>query len=217
MKKPIKVNCIPAIWGHRGSPIGFCLESPDRRLRYVPVSKCMSTFLSQWCSQRGWNIVTDFNASINTDCRYVVVLRDPVDRWVSGIKMYLDTEHNGFDRLSDSAWSVCLDRMIMDPHTERQWVSYHGLRLDAIHAIDFHQPDFSIFGAEAPAVIFRKSKESQEQPKRLQKFLANQRQVNRLKHIYQHDYLLLKYLLDKTTPVIPHDDYNDVNIWLGNI
>jgi hypothetical protein len=214
MRKPNRINCVPAIWGHRGSPVGFCLESPDRRLRYMPVSKCMSTSLSGWCQQHGWNIVTDFNDSSNSNCRYVVVLRDPVDRWCAGIEMYLNTEHKGFDQLSDSAWSVCLDRMIMDPHTERQWISYHGLFLNTIHAIDFDQPDFSIFGEDAPTVILKKF---QERPNRLQKFLQNQRQINRLKHIYQHDYILLEYLLQRTAPIIPNDDYNDPNIWLENI
>ena len=214
MRKPKKINCVPAIWGHRGSPVGFCLESPDRKLRYVPVSKCMSTLLSKWCQEHGWNVVTDFNSSINSNCKYVVVLRDPIDRWCAGISMYANTEHKGFNQLSDSAWSVCLDRMIMDPHTERQWINYHGLYLNTIHAIDFHKPDFSIFGADAPEVIIKKPK---EQTERLEKFLQNQRQINRSKYIYQHDYLLIEYLLGKTAPVIPDDDYNDPNIWLENI
>ena len=207
-QKPVIINTINEIWSHKGSPIGFCFESPDKKYRYVPVSKCMSDTLSTWCDANGWSRITDFNVETNLECKYIVVLRDPVQRWCSGVEMWLRTEHRNIDTISDDAWSICLDTMMLDPHTERQCMSYHGLNLHQIIPIKFESPDFSIFKG-----LTVNNNEERSRPDRIVKFLKNERQIQRLKHIYRYDYYLRHWLLDIDLPKFENMDFNDPSIW----
>ena len=224
-QKPVIINTINEIWSHKGSPIGFCFESPDKKYRYVPVSKCMSDTLSTWCDANGWSRITDFNVETNLECKYIVVLRDPVQRWCSGVEMWLRTEHRGIDAISDDAWSICLDTMMLDPHTERQCISYTGLNLHHIIPINFESPDFSIFkrlqaSARTELSVLYPFKgltvnknEERSRPDRIVKFLKNERQIQRLQHIYRYDYYLRHWLLDIDLPKFENMDYNDPSIW----
>jgi len=208
MNKPVIINTINEIWSHRGSSIGFCYESPDKKYRYVPVSKCMSTTLSTWCDSNGWNKVHDFNRETNLECKYIVVLRDPVQRWCSGVQMYLRCEQRPLELISDDAWSICLDSMILDPHTERQCMSYHGLNLHQMIPINFESPNFSVF----KGLTVNKKKEG-SRPERIVKFLENERQIQRLKHIYRYDYYLRNWLLNIDLPKFESMNINDPCIW----
>lgn len=68
--------------------------SPDGRCFYVNISKNASSYMADTLSRQGW-----------TSCRYghdncdysqveklLIVLRDPVDRWCSGVAQYLVTK-----------------------------------------------------------------------------------------------------------------------------
>ena len=208
MEKPVIIDTISEIWSHRGSLIGFCFESPDKKYRYVPVSKCMSDTLSTWCDSNGWNRVDDFNTETNLECKYIVVLRDPVQRWCSGVQMYLRTEQRHIEAISDDAWSICLDAMILDPHTERQCINYHGLNLNQIGPINFENPDFSIFKG-----LSVNKNEERSRPERIEKFLNNKRQIQRLQYIYRYDYWLRNWLLNIALPKFENMDIHDPSIW----
>jgi len=98
--------------------------------------------------------------------------------------------------------------MILDPHTERQCMSYHGLNLNQIIPINFESPDFSVFKG-----LTVNKNEERSLPERIVKFLENERQVQRLKHIYRYDYWLRNWLLNIDLPKFENMDINDPSIW----
>ena len=64
----------------------LCLESPDKETIFVSIPKNASSFVSDWLKENGW-ISRRWDS---TDPKYVaLILRDPVDRWCSGIAQYL--------------------------------------------------------------------------------------------------------------------------------
>ena len=122
--------------------------------------------------------------------------------------MYLRCEQRPLELISDDAWSICLDTMILDPHTERQCMSYHGLNLNQIIPINFESPDFSVFKG-----LTVNKNEERSLPERIVKFLENKRQIQRLKHIYRYDYYLRNWLLNIDLPKFENMDINDPSIW----
>lgn len=70
---------------------GGGLLSPDKKTFYVNIPKNASSFTNSWLVENGWAI---FNYKdiphISTSIEYIaVILRDPVNRWISGFSQYL--------------------------------------------------------------------------------------------------------------------------------
>jgi hypothetical protein len=76
----------------RGFGYGFGHLSPDQSKFLISIPKNASSTLSEWVSANGWTaaIVGD-NCNWNSVQEMIVVLRDPVDRWISGIVQYIYT------------------------------------------------------------------------------------------------------------------------------
>jgi hypothetical protein len=82
--------------------------SPDKKTIYHGIPKNASSFIDQLLHSNGWNlfinnedtlITTNTDMPISEVVNCFVVLRDPFDRWVSGITQYIATF--GFDTLLD--------------------------------------------------------------------------------------------------------------------
>ena len=70
--------------------------SPDRKHFYVSIPKNASSFLGTWLTENGWNIFNfkdmntfDQDLGINQLESVVVVLRDPIERFISGFAQYV--------------------------------------------------------------------------------------------------------------------------------
>ena len=103
----------------------LCLESPDKETIFVSIPKNASSFVSDWLIENGW-----ISRRINsTDPKYVaLVLRDPVDRWCSGIAQYiqgLGIQINEYTSAMDKIIFDVVDRF--DDHTWPQHVFYEGV------------------------------------------------------------------------------------------
>lgn len=72
----------------RGYDIGSGLLSPDHERFIVNIPKNASSFLLNWTSQHQWR-ANSAHAYDHEICELIVVLRDPVDRWISGVGQYL--------------------------------------------------------------------------------------------------------------------------------
>lgn len=76
----------------RGYGYGSGMLSPDCSKFIVNIPKNASSYLVDWAGKEGWT-----SAVVGDLCGWhlvnemIVVLRDPVDRWVSGIAQYLNT------------------------------------------------------------------------------------------------------------------------------
>jgi len=121
------------VWSNRGHTLGEGMISPDHKYFYVNIPKNYSTFIKSVLGDLGW-----VYASIedHKHARPIVVLRDPIERWISGIHEYLLMYHvntldqvcepynMGYSPLSGEKLGISLlfDRITFDDHTERQAV-----------------------------------------------------------------------------------------------
>ena len=77
---------------NRGFGHGTGLLSPDCSKFIVNMPKNASSFVLDWGSHNGWT-----QAAVGDQCAWhkvkqvIVILRDPVDRWVSGVAQYINS------------------------------------------------------------------------------------------------------------------------------
>lgn len=75
----------------RGFGYGSGMLSPDNSKFIVNIPKNASSFLEHWASKQGWT-----SATVGDNCNWqlckelIIVLRDPVDRWISGLSQYIN-------------------------------------------------------------------------------------------------------------------------------
>lgn len=103
----------------------LCLESPDKETIFVSIPKNASSFVSDWLIENGW-----ISRRIDsTDPKYVaLVLRDPVDRWCSGIAQYLahlEIHPEDYTPATDKLLFDVVNRF--DDHTWPQHVFYEDV------------------------------------------------------------------------------------------
>jgi len=197
MRRPRLINAVAPLWNYRSWPIGTCWQNPAGTLRYIPISKCAHTATVRAVQARGWS-QTDFFREPDFRGRYVVILRDPVDRWQAGIDVYIGAELGGWDSLSDRTWQALTDIWRVDPHTESQMLYLHGLPLSQIQAIDFQAPDWSRLGVEVPQGV--NSRPHWWPRPRLQEFRQDAALVARCQAVYRQDYHLRSWLLGHAVP-----------------
>ena len=192
MRRPLVVNAVAPLWSHRSWPVGTCWQDPSGERRYVPISKCAHTATVGAVQAQGWQ-QRDFFRDPNFGGEYVVILRDPVDRWQAGIDVYIGAELGGWDDLSDATWRALTDIWRVDPHTESQMLYLHGLPLSRIRAIDFHAPDWSRLGVDVAQGV--NSRQHWWPRPRLQAFRQDQQLVAQCRRVYDQDIQLRQWLL----------------------
>ena len=103
----------------------LCLESPDKSTIYLSIPKNASSFTSDWLKENGW-ISRRWNS---TDPRYVaIILRDPVDRWCSGIAQYLQGITVDVSTLNTATDKILFDVVNgFDDHTWSQHLFYEDI------------------------------------------------------------------------------------------
>lgn len=74
----------------RGYGYGSGFLNPDHSQFIVSIPKNASSYLLDWCNHHGWS-----SAMLGDSCNWnnvkeiIIVLRDPLSRWVSGIGQYI--------------------------------------------------------------------------------------------------------------------------------
>ena len=79
---------IEQLLARRGHGYGSGLISADHQQFIINIPKNASSFLLDWTKRNGWNTAVASNHELN---ELIVVLRDPVQRWISGIAQYINT------------------------------------------------------------------------------------------------------------------------------
>jgi hypothetical protein len=109
----------------RGHSPGGGMISPDRKYFYLNIPKNASTFTTNLLKANGWEY---WNLS-NREFRHVViVLRNPIDRWISGFATYASSWLLGTGYGSDHfvqdynslVERLIFDNIVFDDHTEPQ-------------------------------------------------------------------------------------------------
>lgn len=114
-------------WEHKGHTFGQCVyNGSDGNMAYVNIPKNASVWTKNRLISLGWeegNYYTDSNQSHDFHKKtFIVALRDPVDRWCSGIAEYFTIYHPGvtINHLYPQMLDLIFDRVTFDDHTEKQ-------------------------------------------------------------------------------------------------
>lgn len=79
---------IPAL-ANRGFGWGSGVIDPDGKRFIVNIPKNASSYIHDWSKHQGWRTTNAHNEKSVREM--IVILRDPVDRWISGIAQYIVT------------------------------------------------------------------------------------------------------------------------------
>ena len=79
---------IPAL-ATRGFGWGSGMTDPAGERFIINIPKNASSYIHDWAKQQGWR--TTLAANEKSTREMIVILRDPVDRWISGIAQYIVT------------------------------------------------------------------------------------------------------------------------------
>lgn len=87
----------------RDYEFGSGLVNPQHTRFIVNIPKNASSFMHDWGKQQGWNAVNLGNATREWPLEeIVVVMRDPVERWISGFAQYASSWILNATRFFDS-------------------------------------------------------------------------------------------------------------------
>jgi hypothetical protein len=113
---------------YRGHTFGACMTTLDSDLMYVQIPKNASSWTKIHFKDLGW---LDFNYHYDHFYKKhaLVVLRDPVERWLSGVCEYFSLYHENIDTESfnNTFYDFLIEQTILDDHTESQHCFIEGL------------------------------------------------------------------------------------------
>lgn len=109
----------------RGYQVGGGMVSPDGTTFWLSIPKNASTFISSVLHQNNWHYG---NLSTFVGTKVICALRDPVDRWISGMATYLTLyllgENYGSDMFikdyNELTQRLIFDNIVFDDHTTPQ-------------------------------------------------------------------------------------------------
>ena len=109
-------------WSHLGHHLGECWNDKDKSITFVHIPKNASSFVKVCLLST--EKFTHSNSLITAE-RYLIALRDPIERWISGIAQFMNDKNNQHATLHD-----LLDRITIDDHTELQTYFLQEIDLD---------------------------------------------------------------------------------------
>ena len=108
-------------WESKGHTFGTCMSSPDSNLMYVNIPKCASSWTKPNLQDLGWEFY-NYHLDNLYHKHALVVLRDPVERWLSGLCEYFTLYHENIDttQFNSAFYDLLMDQISLDDHTEKQ-------------------------------------------------------------------------------------------------
>jgi hypothetical protein len=109
----------------RGHLVGGGMISPDKKHFYLNIPKNASTFTTNLLKANGWNY---WNMAHQDYENIIIILRNPIERWISGVATYLCLYMLGYGYGSDHfvkdynqlVERLIFDNIIFDDHTAPQ-------------------------------------------------------------------------------------------------
>ena len=116
-------------WKVKGHVLGECMSHPDTDLMYVYIPKNASSWTKPNLQDWNWEMYNYHTDLQIKNKKAIIVLRDPLERWVSGIAEYLYLHQYDLNtwELSSHMINLIFDRIVFDDHTDRQINFLHGL------------------------------------------------------------------------------------------
>ena len=109
-------------WAHLGHHLGECWVDSDKSITFVPIPKNASSFV-KGCLLGSNHFIHNDNLAIAN--QYLITLRDPFERWISGVAQFIATESNNKLNPHD-----LINKITFDDHTELQTYFLQGIDLD---------------------------------------------------------------------------------------
>lgn len=189
---------------------GDVLSLENFEYGYIPIPKSASTYLKNYFINN-YNFTYNFNYKHLRNKRYIVCLRDPLDRWYSGVAEYFYRFHKDFivNPSTDIIKFIC-DRKLFDEHTELQRNFLEGLDTNLItffyadkelvkNLEHFVTPKFANIKSNNinPQSLFVNSMdwipEKVSLTQGIKKFISeNPKYIDEIKSFYEFDYELIK-------------------------
>jgi len=191
-------------WEYKGHVYGECMSQPGTDLMYVHIPKNASSWTKPNLRDFGWeffNYRTD-----HLDKHAIVVLRDPVDRWLSGIAEYMYLYHRNIDFafVGRAFFDLVFDRITFDDHTEHQVKFIDGLDTNKCtffmcgkdYAENFGRYIEELYGPNryasyAPQHVSELSDDRRRFKKIFQQQLTNSKYLEQIKNHFAADYQLI--------------------------
>lgn len=123
------MTALSRYWAHKGHAFGKCHSSPGSKWFWINIPKNASSFTQTLLAHELLWFEHDFHQMDLTNKVAWVVLRDPVDRWLSGMAEYITRYHRDFDfdQLNQQSLDLIFDRVAFDDHTESQVYFFDGV------------------------------------------------------------------------------------------
>lgn len=189
----------------RGHIFGECWSHPNIDLMYVNIPKNATSWTKVALISHQWECY-NYHLDNLYHKKPLVVLRDPIDRWVSGIAEFFYLYHRDLstDSFNSTVCDIIFDKVAFDDHTERQTYFLEGL--DPENCVYFmfdnnYQPLFSQFlsghGISNTFTDIEKKHVSDLEPVRrnFKKFfkdkLTEPNYLNQIKSYFEPDYQLI--------------------------
>ena len=185
-------------------------------LVYIPIPKNSSSYIGQLLLKNNWNI-GNFLTTDLTNKQLIILLRDPIDRWISGIAEYLCSSLLKNGRTSDDIiknWNgivqdLVFDQVIFDDHTEKQVYFIQSIpRENCVFFNSAKQPEQAVkqylttydVDLNIDIVIDRNQTQGNKYKEPLVNFLRDQLAqnpslTNKLMNTYREDYTLWNVII----------------------
>ena len=146
--KRVLEGCVTPVFQtyHKSHTVGQCYKCPDQPVIYLNTPKCASSFMKTQVLDLGWQrglidlgpkeVPKDnLKVDVNDIEKIIVVVRDPYDRWLSGIAEYFGEElydNEGIFELLDNPLALTLitTKVAFDDHCESQLYFLQNIPLD---------------------------------------------------------------------------------------
>ena len=117
----------------QGHPPDLCLINSAGTHKITLIPKNASTWLKKNLVGNGWQRCSDKSTHQST----LVLLRDPIDRWFSGVVQYLARNFPAvqYNTISSDFVKLIFDQIELDEHTQSQFVFLNNIDLDNTHFV----------------------------------------------------------------------------------
>ena len=127
-------------WENKGHVYGSCmvptamatcalvLEQNDKMV-YVNIPKNATNWVKLRLESINWTYCNYIERGF-VDNTFLVVLREPIDRWIAGIAEYFVQYHPHIKIFTSDMLDIIFDRIALDDHTERQCYFLNDLPFD---------------------------------------------------------------------------------------
>jgi len=120
-------------WERKGHIFGQCYSNVDNNLVYINIPKNASNWVKENILRLNWSATNYHSHDFSQSTIFLVVLRDPVERWISGIAEYFVRYHPTIKNFPQELLEIIFDIVSLDDHTEKQSYFLHQIRKDCTY------------------------------------------------------------------------------------